>query len=74
MSVPFALHRNAVASSSRLWPSANSRGLRALSQSNVVRNASAEPHKPANPRELIERQRKVFEEKYGDKLKRRVEA
>jgi ATP synthase F1 complex assembly factor 1 len=27
-----------------------------------------------NPREIIERKRRAFEEKYGDKLKERVQA
>ena len=34
----------------------------------------AEIDKKLNPRELIERKRKEFEAKYGDKLKKRVES
>ena len=34
----------------------------------------AEIDKRINPREVIERKRKEFEEKYGNKLKKKVEA
>lgn len=69
--------RSVQASSSRLAP------IRAVVSRGAVRNLSAtarrldieaEIDKRINPREVIERKRKEFEEKYGNKLKKKVEA
>lgn len=48
--------------------------LRCLSASATRRDIQAEIERQLNPREIIERKRKEFEDKYGDKLKKRVEA
>lgn len=57
-----------LASSSRLRP------LRLLTSSAPLHNIAAERERTLNPRELIERKRKQYEEKYRDQLKRKVEA
>ena len=46
----------------------------AFSSTSRCCDVMAELDKQLNPRELIERKRRVFEEKYGDKLRRRIEA
>lgn len=60
--------RHAAASSSRLGPA------RLFCSTPLRRDIMAEIDKTLNPRELIERKRKEFEAKYGDKLKKRVES
>ncbi|ORY33123.1 ATP11 protein-domain-containing protein [Naematelia encephala] len=47
---------------------------RALSTTVVRTNALAELDKQLNPRDLIEQKRRQYEAKYGDKLKKKVEA
>ncbi|RSH95222.1 hypothetical protein EHS25_000308 [Saitozyma podzolica] len=47
---------------------------RPLSTSLVRRDVLEELDAQLNPREIIERKRRAFEEKYGDKLKERVQA
>jgi ATP synthase F1 complex assembly factor 1 len=66
--------RSAQASSSRLAPLRFLRPARAFSVTRSVRDIEAEIDKRINPREVIERKRKEFEEKYGNKLKKKVEA
>jgi hypothetical protein len=66
---PRSRHLNARAGpSSRLFLSRAQ-----LSTSPVQLNIAAEIEKQLNPRELIERKRKLFEQKYGEKLNKRVE-
>ena len=64
--------RSVQASSSRLGP------LRVVGRNISVTarrlDIEAEIDKRINPREVIERKRKEFEEKYGNKLKKKVEA
>jgi ATP synthase F1 complex assembly factor 1 len=47
---------------------------RALSVTSRRQDIEAEIDKRINPREVIERKRKEFEDKYGHKLKKKVEA
>jgi ATP synthase F1 complex assembly factor 1 len=49
-------------------------GARPLSTSLVRRDVLEELDAQLNPREIIERKRRAFEEKYGDKLKEKVQA
>ncbi|WWC91068.1 uncharacterized protein L201_006009 [Kwoniella dendrophila CBS 6074] len=49
-------------------------GLRSLSTSLVRRDVLSELENQLHPRELIERKRKEFEEKYGDKLNKKAKA
>lgn len=51
----------------------HSKAVRGLSTTLLRSDLSAELEKQLNPREVIERKRKEFEEKYGDKLKKKVE-
>ena len=60
--------RQAVASSSRCRIAA-----RSLSTTVVRSDVMSDIDKQLNSREIIERRRKEFEAKYGDKLKKRVE-
>ncbi|KAL7421292.1 hypothetical protein Q5752_004177 [Cryptotrichosporon argae] len=50
------------------------RSLRAFSTSAARRDVLADLEEKIMPRELVERKRKAFEDKYGDKLRRRAEA
>jgi ATP synthase F1 complex assembly factor 1 len=47
--------------------------IRPLCTTPLIRNVMAELDKRLNPREVIEEKRKAFEEKYAEKLKRRIE-
>jgi len=60
--------RRAVASSSRCRLAA-----RSLSTTTIRGDVMSEIDKQLNPREIIERRRKEFEAKYGDKLQKRME-
>ncbi|KAK4684491.1 hypothetical protein P7C73_g5679, partial [Tremellales sp. Uapishka_1] len=64
-----ALLRPAFASGSRL-PLLSRSFVASARRPNIL----AELDKQLNPREIIEQKRKAFEEKYGDKLKRKMEA
>jgi hypothetical protein len=64
--------RSVQASSSRLIPSRAA--VRYFSVTPGRYDIEAEIDKRINPREVIERKRKEFEEKYGNKLKKKVEA
>jgi ATP synthase F1 complex assembly factor 1 len=64
--------RSVQASSSRLIPSRVV--VRCFSVTPRRLDIEAEIDKRINPREVIERKRKEFEEKYGNKLKKKVEA
>ena len=72
MALPIRQIVNTTASSSKLIIRASCR--RCLSTSLRRFDVSSEPRSTANHREIIERQRKAFEEKYGDKLKQKAEA
>ncbi len=48
--------------------------IRSFSSSRCQRDILQDLDKQLNPREIIEKKRKIFEEKYGDKLKRKIEA
>jgi len=48
--------------------------VRAFSATRSNRDIESEIDKRINPREVIERKRKEFEAKYGNKLKKKVEA
>lgn len=74
MSAILTSMRSVHASSSRLAvPLRNTLVVRALSSSRRCSDIQAEIDKRINPREVIEKKRKEFEDKYGDKLKKRVE-
>lgn len=63
------------ASSSRIPASLRAfRVAKAFSTSKRSSDIQAEIDKRINPREVIEKKRKEFEDKYGDKLKKRVES
>lgn len=47
--------------------------VRPLSITPIRRDILSDLDKQLNPREVIEAKRKAYEEKYGDKLKRRIE-
>jgi len=47
-------------------------GARALSSTTTRRNVLKDLEEQITPRELVERKRKEFEAKYGDKLKKKV--
>ncbi|ORX39151.1 ATP11 protein-domain-containing protein [Kockovaella imperatae] len=71
MSLPVRQLANAIASSSRSRLSS----ARCLSSSSHLLEVASEPNKsPLSHRELVEQQRKAFEEKYGAKLKKKAEA
>lgn len=57
----------------RAGPSTARLAFRAFSASRCRSDIASELEKQLNPRELIEKKRKLYEEKYGDKLKKRVE-
>jgi len=66
--------RTVRASSSRLPPLRAICPVRAFSATRSNRDIESEIDKRINPREVIERKRKEFEAKYGNKLKKKVEA
>lgn len=75
MSAMLTSMRSVQASSSRLTTAVRaSRVVRPFSTSRPSCDIQAEIDKRINPREVIERKRKEFEDKYGAKLKKRVES
>ncbi len=46
----------------------------AFSTSSRCSDVMVELDKQLNPREVIEQKRRIYEEKYGDKLRRKIEA
>lgn len=68
-----AIARNAKGGPSSLLPVIRNHVIRPLSTTTPKRDIMAELDKRLNPREVIEEKRKAFEEKYADKLKRRIE-
>jgi lipoate-protein ligase A len=72
--IMLATIRSVQASSSRLVASAPKLSTRYLSVTARRSDIEAEIDKRINPREVIERKRKEFEDKYGHKLKKKVEA
>jgi ATP synthase F1 complex assembly factor 1 len=74
MSAILTSMRSVHASSSRLMiPRRATLVVRAFSSTVPRSDIQAEIDKRINPREVIEKKRKEFEDKYGDKLKKRVE-
>lgn len=75
MSATITTMRSVYASSSRLaMPLRAARAVRALSTTGRRYDIQAEIDKRINPREVIEKKRKEFEDKYGDKLNKRVQS
>lgn len=74
MSAILTSMRSVHASSSRLAiPRRATLVVRTFSSTTPRSDIQAEIDKRINPREVIEKKRKEFEDKYGDKLKKRVE-
>lgn len=74
MSAILSSMRSVHASSSRLiTPLRSVLTVRTLSTTRPRNDIQAEIDKRINPREVIEKKRKEFEDKYGDKLKKKVE-